>query len=60
MSRLAGVWLGIIGLAGWSIVCLLLAQAYTATLELLVVLVLWLAVVIAIAWAFLRTRRSGY
>jgi hypothetical protein len=56
MSQLAGIWLGIVIVAAWSIVCILLGLVFVGTLERIVIVGLWLLIVVPIAWAFRMTR----
>ena len=55
-SRLAGVWFGIVVIAAWSAVCLLLGLG-SDPFRLVVIGLLWLVVVVPFGWAIWRQRR---
>jgi hypothetical protein len=56
MSQLAGIWLGIVIIAAWSIVCILLGLLFVGSFERVVIVGLWLLIVAPISWAFRMTR----
>ena len=57
MSQLAGIWLGIVIVAAWSIVCISLGLIFVGTFERSVIAGLWLLIVVPIGWAFRLTAR---
>ena len=55
-ERLAGIWLGIVVICAWSIVCILLSLFFVSAFERLVIVGLWLLIVVPFSWAVWKSR----